>query len=67
MGSSACRYYLLFQNKGVGERAVATQQWTAGLATEEAMAVEGPMWEELGMTELMKDPDAITGGMNWYR
>ena len=38
---SACRYYLLFQNKGVGERAVATQQWTAGLATEEAMAVEG--------------------------
>ena len=38
---TACRYYLLFQNKGLGERAVATQQWTTGLATEEAMAVEG--------------------------
>lgn len=61
------RYYLLFQNKGIGEKAVATKQWTAGLATKEATAVEEPMWQELGMTELMKDPDAITTGMNWYR
>ena len=38
---TACRCYLLFQNKGTGERAVAAQQWTAGWATEKAMAVEG--------------------------
>lgn len=62
-----CRYYLLFQNKGTGEKAVATQQWTAGLATKEALEVEEPMWQELGLTETMKDPDAITGGINWYR
>ena len=67
LSHQCCRYYLLFQNKGTGEKAVATKQWTAGLATKEALEVEEPMWQELGLTESMKDPDAITGGMNWYR
>lgn len=62
-----CRYSLLFDNQGIGVKAVATKQWTAGLATKEATAVEEPMREELGMTQLMQDPDALTTGMNWYR
>lgn len=42
-------------------------EWVKGLITKEAEEVEAKMWKELGMEQVLKDPKAITGGMNWYR
>ena len=42
-------------------------EWVKGLITKEAEEVEARMWKELGMEQVLKDPKAIGGGMNWYR
>lgn len=38
-----------------------------GLQTEESQAMDGPMFQELGMIEAMQKPGAVTAAINWYR
>ena len=50
-----------------GEKAMTSGTMFDGLQTEEAQAMDGPMFQELGMIEAMQTPGAVTAAINWYR
>ena len=64
---SCCRYILAFNVPEVGEKVLLLGSMTKGIVSEEAMAVEGPMIQELGLMEALHKPGAATAGLNWYR
>ena len=61
------RYILAFNVPEVGEKLLLSGSMTKGIVSEEAMAVEGPMIQELGLMEALQKPGAATAGLNWYR
>ena len=58
---------LAFNVPGVGEKLLLSGSMTQGLLSDEAMAVEGPMVQELGLIEALQKPGAATAALNWYR
>lgn len=62
-----CRYILAFNIPGVGEKLLLSGSMTQGLLSDEAMAVEGSMVQELGLMEALQKPGAATAALNWYR
>lgn len=61
------RYMLLLNVPGEGEKAMTSGTMFDGIQTEEAKAVEEPMFKELGTMESMKKPEGVTAAVNWYR
>lgn len=61
------RYFLVLSIPGEGEKAVTSGTLFDGLQSEEALALDGPMFQELGMIEAMQKPGAVTAAINWYR
>lgn len=58
---------LLLNIPGEGEKAMTSGTMFDGIQTEEAKAVEEPMFKELGTMESMKKPEGVTAAVNWYR
>ena len=58
---------LLLNIPGEGEKALTSGTMFDGIQTEEAKAVEEPMFKELGMMESMQKPEGVTAAVNWYR
>ncbi|KAL3155242.1 hypothetical protein ABBQ32_013176 [Trebouxia sp. C0010 RCD-2024] len=60
-------YVLMLNIPGDGEKAMTSGTMFDGLQSEEAQAMDGPMFQELGMIEAMQKPGAVTAAINWYR
>lgn len=59
---------LLFTIPGLSENLLASGKLFAeGAGPPEAVAVEKPMVEQLGMLKGMDNPAKWTSGLNWYR
>lgn len=62
-----CRYMLLLNVPGLGEEAMIAGTMFDGIQTKEALEVEGPMFEQLGIMDAMQKPGAATAAISWYR